>query len=134
MAIPTVIIGILLIALGLFGYFTGTPLPGEEAVSVTALIPAFFGAVLAVLGLIAAQVKDKAHMHVMHTAVLVGLIGLVGAAVRIPPSLEKVNNGGESLALYSQAGMALLCLAYVALCVRSFIIARRNRVKEETAA
>lgn len=135
MAIPTVIIGALLIAVGLFGYFTGTPALGEDAVSITALIPAFFGAVLAVLGLVAAQVKGKGHMHVMHAAVLIGLIGVVGAGMRIPGSLEKVNNeGADPLALYCQAAMALLCLAFVALCVRSFIIARIIRKKAEAAS
>lgn len=125
MAKPTIIFGILLILVGLIGYFMGTPPEGETSVSTTALIPAFFGAVLFVLGLIAAQVKDKAHMHVMHAAVLVGLIGLIGAGMRIRPSIENVQAGGEALALYAQSAMALLCFVYVALCINNFV---QNRV------
>lgn len=121
---PTLLIGFLLIIVGLLGYFLGTPPPGEEAVSVTALIPAFFGAVLFVLGLVAAQVGGKARMHVMHAAVLIGIIGIVGAGMRIPKSMAAVDEGAEPLALYAQAAMAILCLCYVALCIRSFVVER----------
>jgi len=123
----TLIIGALLIIVGLIGYFLGTPPPGEESVSVTALIPAFFGAVLFVLGLVAAQVPEKARMHVMHACVLIGLVGIVGAAMRIPKSIDAVNAGAEPLALYAQSAMAVLCAVYVGLCIQSFVRARLNK-------
>ncbi|WOO39849.1 hypothetical protein [Rubellicoccus peritrichatus] len=130
MAIPTIVIGLLLIIVGLIGYFLGTPPEGADAVSVTALIPAFFGAVLFVLGLVAAQIKGKAVMHVMHVAVLIGLLGLVGSAMRIPKSIAAVQEGGEALALYAQSAMAVLCFIYVALCIRSFVNARIKKQAE----
>lgn len=44
MARTTMVFGVVLIALGVIGYV------GTAAVSITALIPAIFGAVLAILG------------------------------------------------------------------------------------
>lgn len=131
MAIPTIVIGALLIIIGLLGYFLGTPIEGADSVSITALIPAFFGAVLFVLGLFAAQIKGKAVMHVMHTAVLVALLGLVGSAMRIPKSIASIQEGGgQPLALYAQSAMAILCFVYIVLCVRSFINARIKKKAE----
>jgi lysylphosphatidylglycerol synthetase-like protein (DUF2156 family) len=128
MARITVVFGILLILLGVVGYFAS----GQQ--SWTALIPAIFGAVLAILGGIAAA-KPSLNKHVMHVAVLIGLLGLggsIGGVVKLFKSF-----GGEPLArpaaVYAQTVMAILMIIYIALCVRSFISARRAR-KLETAA
>ena len=57
----TIGLGILLILLGLGGYF------GTDAKSFTALIPAFVGVPLLLLGCLA--LKDNLRKHAMHAAV-----------------------------------------------------------------
>ena len=65
MAATTRTFGLILIVLGLASYF----LTGR--VSVTALIPAFFGAVFVILALVARN--ESARKHAMHAAVALGL-------------------------------------------------------------
>lgn len=114
----TRIIGLLLIVLGVASYtMTGRT-------SLTAMIPAFFGAVLVVCALIARN--ESARKHAMHAAVAVGLLGAVAALARgIPAAL-----GGDAgrPAVLSQLVMGALLAFYVALGVRSFIAARRARM------
>ena len=113
--------GILLILIGIIGYVFSI-IDGNT--SLTALIPAAFGILLAILGFVAKS-KESLRMHVMHVAVLVGLIGFVIPAWRI---LSTISNIKVSLAVLSQAAMSVVCLVFVILCVKSFIDARRNRV------
>lgn len=114
--------GIALILVGVIGYVA------TNFVSLTALIPAFIGLPIALLGLLA-QAKESLNMHAMHAAVLVGLLGLIGTAIRGVPALLNAISGKpvKTAALVSQTLTMLLCLAFVALCVKSFIDARRNR-------
>ena len=120
MAALTLALGASLIVLGLAGYFlTG-------AVSVTALIPAAFGLVLAVAGLVARN--DRWRMHAMHAAVLVALLGFLGSA-RGVLGLGKVIDGTavRPAAIVAQTIMALLTLGYIVVAVRSVIQARKAR-------
>jgi hypothetical protein len=113
--------GAVLIVLGVAGYV------GSGAASITALIPAIFGALLVAFGALARN--EKMRMHAMHGAVLVGLLGFLGSAsglLKLPALLS----GGEvarPAAVISQSVMAILMLLFVGLCVRSFIEARRAR-------
>ncbi len=116
----TVAFSFVYIALGLAGFFlTG-------AVHKTALIPAAIGAVLLVLGLLGG--KEKLRMHVMHAALLIGLLALLGT-VRSLTKLPAVFDGTAERpgAVYAQAATAVLSLVYLAVGVRSFIAARRSR-------
>ena len=120
MAKITIGIGCVLIALGVGSYF------GTGRASVTALIPAFFGLPLALLGV--AAVKERLRKHAMHAAAVIGLLGLVGAS-RGFASLPALLSGGEverPVAVYVQIAMTLVCLVFVVLCVGSFIKARRS--------
>ncbi|HNQ14960.1 MAG TPA: hypothetical protein PKM58_05310 [Pyrinomonadaceae bacterium] len=121
--------GILLILLGLggFGYAAST-LPAGEPVAkvVTALIPAVLGVILLALGVVAKS-KENLRKHLMHAAVLVGLLGFVATV----SSFLKIGAllGGTAerpLATFSQIVTSLICLAFVALSVKSFIDARRS--------
>jgi hypothetical protein len=116
----TVIFSLIYIALGLGGYFlTG-------GVHKTALIPAVIGVVLLVLGLLGG--KENLRMHVMHAALLVGLLALLGTAralLKLPAAFE--GTAERPGAVFAQAATALLSIAYLALGVRSFIAARRAR-------
>ncbi len=121
MANTTIVVGVLLILLGLGGYFgTGTTSP-------TALIPAAFGIVLAICGAIARN-PEKRKMA-MHIAVVFGLLGFLGS-VRGLTKLGTLISGGEvarPAAVIAQSIMAVITLLFTVLCVRSFIAARRAR-------
>ena len=116
----TVVFSLVYIALGLSGFFlTG-------AVHKTALIPAVIGAVLLVLGLLGRN--EKLRMHVMHAALLVGLLALLGTAgslLKLPAALD--GTAARPGAVYAQAATAVLSVVYLAFGVRSFIAARRAR-------
>lgn len=116
MARTTIVFGVLMIALGLAGYV------GTGRVSVTALIPAAFGIVLAVLG--ALSFDERRRKHTMHAAAAVGVVGFLGTAGALVGLLA----GGEaSRAVIARALMAILMAAFVGLGVRSFIAARKAR-------
>ena len=86
MARITIGVGVVLIALGLIGYF-------PDQASWTALIPAIFGVILAILGGVAMQ--PNLRKHAMHVAVMVGLIGfLAGVGRGVPVALS----GASSIA------------------------------------
>ena len=116
----TVIFSLLYIALGLAGFFlTG-------AVHKTALIPAAIGVVLLVLGLLGGN--EKLRMHVMHAALLVGLLAFLGTVrglFKLPAAID--GTADRPAAVYEQAATAVLSLVYLGLGVRSFIAARRAR-------
>lgn len=126
MATASTAFGIALILLGVIGYVaTGMQSP-------TALIPSAFGVILAILGILAREpARRKASMHI---AAAVGVLGVAGSA----RGLAKIGAvlAGEPVerpaAVISQSIMAVLLLAFVYLCVRSFIVARRNRSMEGT--
>jgi hypothetical protein len=125
MARLTILFGIVLILLGGFGFVaTGSRFP-------TALIPAGFGAVLAILGFFAHTPDAKRRMLLMHVAVTLGLIGFLGTVKGgIIDYLLMTINGQQfphPAAVEEKAAMCLLLLVFVVLCVRSFIAARRAR-------
>lgn len=121
MARVAIVCGAVLVLLGLGGYFgTGTR-------SVTALIPAFFGLPLAILGLIGRA--EQRRRHALHAATVLALLGLLGT-VRGLPQFGQLITGGEvarPAATIAQAVMAVVCLVFLVLAVRSFVEARRNR-------
>lgn len=110
----------MLILIGVVGYVHGVM---NDKASVTALIPAFFGIVIALLGVVARS-KESLRMHIMHAAVLLGLIGFLLPLGRV---LSKLGDITLSAAVISQLAMSAVCLVFVILAVRSFIEARRNR-------
>jgi hypothetical protein len=129
--VVAIVFGALLMALGVWGYWGGAlglweplGLTAPEHLSSTALIPAYLGAALVLLGLLA--LKESLLKHAMHAAATIGLIGLLAAGGRLAASLIKSGMvqgvGGTSLSL-----MTLLCAVFVALCVNSFIQVRRRR-------
>jgi O-antigen/teichoic acid export membrane protein len=114
----TIALGAALVVLGLAGYVL------SGAASLTALIPAGFGLLLVLAGVIARD--ERRRMHAMHGAVVVALLGFLGSA-RGLAGLGGVFDGtaARPAATISQAVMAVLTLAYVVLAVRSFVQARR---------
>ena len=114
----SIIFGLLLAILGAWGFF------GSGMQHPTALIPAGVGLVLVVLGALAT--RDALRKHAMHAAAAVGALGfLFGAGWFIArPFLGKPVADTAGL---STATMAVLCGAFVAVCVKSFLDARRRR-------
>jgi hypothetical protein len=119
----TVAVGVILSAIGLFGYFWSA----NDNPSPTALIPTGFGVVLIVLGIIAH--RPAARMHAMHAAAAVALIGFLLAGGRGVMKLGSAvsDDLSTSRPVRLVLLMALVCLVYVGLCVWSFISARRRR-------
>ncbi|HEX4156782.1 MAG TPA: hypothetical protein VHY48_14340 [Acidobacteriaceae bacterium] len=126
MAKLAIVFGVLLIVLGVAGFvMTGSVHP-------TALIPAWFGLGLVICGGLASTEDARRRMLWMHIAVTIGLIGFVfpGAmAIREGIVAHGVPAAHTAaVAFKHQVVMSILCLIFVALCVRSFIAARRARV------
>ena len=123
MAKISVVFAVLLIALGLAGYFgTGAQYP-------TALIPTWFGAALGMFGLLAMSPDEGRRKLFMHINVTVGLLGFIGAAIEAARGYLSATHAGmqpDMIALASKLTMTGLLLIYVILCVRSFIAARRG--------
>jgi uncharacterized membrane protein HdeD (DUF308 family) len=128
----TILFGVLLIVYGIFTFVESV------SKSPTAAMPAYFGAVLLLLGVLA--LKSNLRKHAMHAAAVVGVIGLAGGlamgASKLPalltgtPALEEINRHKA----IAQNMLALICAIYVALSVNSFIQARLLRKKESEAA
>jgi hypothetical protein len=124
MAKLTVGFGVVLILLGAWGFIgTGSAHP-------TALIPAYFGLGIAWAGMLANSEDAKRRMLWMHIAVTLGLLGFLGAGSRAVVELVKVHGAALTdtavVAVRFQVAMAVVCLVFVGLCVRSFIAARRS--------
>ena len=121
MAPIAIVFGVLLTVLGggLYVY--------SEMASITALIPAFFGLPLIVLGVIARN--ENARKHAMHGAALIGLVGFAMPAYMVIAGLVRGDVFG--LAKGEQAAMSVLCLVFLVLCVKSFIDVRKARKQKE---
>ncbi len=116
MSRTTIGFGVALIIAGLGGYLLG------RASSFTALIPALFGLALVGLGWWAGRGSEKIAMHI---AAVVGLIGTLAPLSRIIPGLA--SGGDLGVAFWSNVAMFVISGAFFALCVKSFVDARRTR-------
>ncbi|MFQ5606059.1 MAG: hypothetical protein ACE5HS_22535 [bacterium] len=126
MIATTIGLGLLLFLVGLAAYFvSGTK-------SITALIPAFFGLPISLLGVAALQ--EKWQRHAMHGAVVLALLGFLGSVSGLPKLFTLIAGGDVSrpLAVVVQSIMAIACAVLVALGIRSFIEVRRQRKKLES--
>lgn len=110
----TVAIGLLLILQGV-GFYIVT-----ETKSPTALIPAFFGIPILLLG--CAALKESIRKHAMHGAVALALLGLLAPLGRIASAGLKLSAAGVSLIL-----MIVLCGSLLGLGIKSFVDARRRQ-------
>lgn len=109
----TLVFAVLLIALGVGAFvFSGTR---------TALMPAYPGLLLAILGGLAIAF-DSARRHFMHVAAVVALLGTLAPAAALLMRAAQMS----PLALSVNLGMLVLCAALLVLMVRSFIAARRS--------
>lgn len=118
MPATTRLFGLILIVLGVASYtMTGRT-------SITALIPAFFGAALVICALVARN--EKARKHAMHAAVAIGMVGMLASLARALPAALGGDAGRP--AVIAQLIMGALLLIYVAMGMRSFVEARKARL------
>jgi hypothetical protein len=110
----TLVIGGILVVLGVVAYVA------TGAASVTALIPAFVGLLLVICGVIAGR-GEKARMHATHAALLIALLGAIGALMRV------ITVAALTPAVIVSAIMFVLLVVYLVMGIRSFIAARRAR-------
>jgi uncharacterized membrane protein len=119
MAKVTLIFAVLLAALGLGGYLgTGSAHP-------TALIPMWIGLALGIFGFLAISPREGRRKLFMHINVTIGLLGFLGTVVDIVRNLVS-SQAVDPIALTAKIALVWLLFIYVALCVRSFIAARRS--------
>jgi len=119
MAQLSLVVGVFLVVLGVSGYWA------SDMVSVTALIPAFFGVVIVGLGAMArSEARRKMAMHIAMGVAVLGILGTVGGLVGFVSNL--VNGTPLSLAIVSRTLMATALVVYLVMGVRSFIAARQG--------
>ena len=123
----TILCGVLLVALGIFGFVNGEPNAETGAKPMTALIPTWFGLVLlACAGLVIW--KAKLRKAVMHFAAVVGVLGILGGFM---PLIRQQSQGKELDLMANSVRngliMSAICAVFVYLCVMSFLDARKAR-------
>lgn len=125
MAKLSIAYGIIFILMGLYSYF------GISSESITALIPAFFGVPMLIFGWLG--LNEKYLKHAMHGAAVLTLLGFAGTVGGLIKFFKML--GGAEMerpaAVTVQAIMAILCLIFLVFAVKSFIDARKNRMKSE---
>lgn len=101
---------------------------------IAALHPAGIGVLLILCGALANTENPKKRMLWMHIAVTLGLIGFLITGIRAGIALVKgTAMSVNPMGFDERSVIALICLVYVALCIRSFITARRGRMAPPTA-
>jgi hypothetical protein len=115
--------GAALILVGLISYVA------TGGKSITALIPSYLGILLALAGGLA----FKAHLrkHAMHGAAALAAAGFLMSAGRLVSVLVRGSALPSTAGALSMSSMALLCLVFLILCIRSFMQARRARLLVE---
>jgi len=115
-----IIAGLILIAIGLIGYF------GSEVKSTTAFIPAYAGLAILLSSLLA---KNPRFLKLgMHLAAVFGLLGFLAPLGRL---VRKMATGGLTwdLSTFCVIGMALVCAIFTWQCILSFRQVRRDRLR-----
>jgi uncharacterized membrane protein HdeD (DUF308 family) len=108
----TLVFAVLLITLGLGAFL----ISGSR----TALLPAYVGVVLAILGGLALAFQGG-RRHLMHVGAVVALLGALAPAAALGIRAAQMS----PLALAVNIGMLVLCGGLLALMVQSFVAARR---------
>ena len=109
----TILFSLLLVAIGLGGYYF------SDAKQPMALIPAVLGIAMFVCGMVAAQ--GAMRMLAIHVAALIGVIGFVG------PLVALFEDTANTAAVLAKGLTSALCLMFVLMCVNSFLEVRRAR-------
>jgi hypothetical protein len=114
-------VGAALVVVGVWAYTASGP-----GASPTALIPAVLGVLIGGAGAVGLR-GGAARRHAMHAAAAVALLGVLGTVGQLVASPA---SGSADADIAATAGWLnlVLCAAFLALAVRSFISARKARV------
>ena len=117
-----IIFGLILDILGVASFVA------TGAAHFTALIPSVFGTIIFLCGILA-HVRPDLRKHAMHVAAVFGLLGTLGGLGMGLPKIGAVMAGTAQrpVAVAMQISMGLIALVFLALCVKSFIDARRAK-------
>ncbi len=122
----TIGFGALLAILGVVGFVA------TGSIHYTSLIPCWFGLALVVCGALASTPDAKRRMLWMHIAVTIALLGWAFPGFMAIKAFMQARGNGSGLlrpaATYEQVLMAVVCMVFFVLCVRSFVAARRERL------
>lgn len=120
----TIALGVLLLLIAIAGFVaTGSSHP-------TALIPGAAGLLFCLFGALANSPETRKRMLWMHIAVTLALLLFLGT-IKADIDVFRLAHGAtfeHPIAILEKAAMSLLCLLFVLLCIRSFIVARRTRL------
>lgn len=113
-------VGSALVVLGVGAYV----LTGAE--SITALLPAFLGVPIGLLGVLAG--RESMRRHAIHAALVLALLGVIGTLGNVAelPALVTGDEVERPVAVVASSLTALLCLVLLVLGIRSFVAARRT--------
>lgn len=113
-------VGAALILVGVAGYL------GTSAQSPTALAPSIVGLPMTILGTVARHPARR--RNAIHSALGVALLGLLASGMPLMdlPALLTGRDVERPAAVISAGAMAVLCLTYLGLGIRSFRAARRG--------
>lgn len=127
MARLTIVIATLLILLGIGSYLNASRRSAENArPSVTALIPAFVGLPILVLGLVA--LNPSARKHAMHGVSVLALLAFLLPTARLAMQLARGVEVNTTV-FVPLVSMAVLSAVLLAACVQSFVAARLRRIR-----
>jgi hypothetical protein len=126
--IVSIVCGALLVLISVWSNSVTVPDPETGEKSWTIWIPAIVGGLLALCGVLG--LKESLLKHAMHAAAMIGLLGGLAAASRFVPKLL-AGPDWSNPATVATGKMTLVCFVFVALCVNSFIQARRRRQARE---
>jgi hypothetical protein len=115
------VVGAALVVVGVWAYTASGP-----GASPTALIPAVLGVLIGAAGAVGLR-GGATRRHAMHAAAAVSLLGVLGTVGQLVASPA---SGSPDADIATTAGWLnlVLCAAFLALAVRSFIQTRRARV------
>lgn len=100
-----IVLGIALIVLGIGAYAL------SDFVSLTALIPAFFGALVAILSLVGYRQPDRQRLAAYGIGLL-AVLGVLGSTRGIPDMIALITGGtvDSPIAVVSQGAMIAVCV------------------------
>jgi membrane-associated HD superfamily phosphohydrolase len=111
----SIVLGATLVALGVAAYVL------SDFASITAFIPAIFGALLAILGVVGQRRTERRRLAAYGIGLL-AVLGVLGSTRGIPDIIALVTGGAveSTIAAVSQGAMILVCLVLL-LAVLQFV-------------
>lgn len=108
-----IVLGIALVVLGVGAYVL------SDFASITALIPAFFGILIAILGVVGYQQTDRQQLAAYGIGLL-AVLGVLGSTRGIPDIIALVTGGAveSTMAAVSQGAMIAVCLVLLAAVIQ----------------